>query len=388
MKTLATTSTMLLAATALWAATGPTSAAEDYLIGLIAGTTGAYGSTGIATVNGSQMAVDEINAAGGVDGHKFKLESHNDNASATVSGQLYEKLLSEKAIVIAGSPDTGPVTAQLAERHKFPTIGIVDDGGLTVNPKGPKGPPNAWVFDFGLNTFAWGEKIGEHSLKHCPDGLAVLHDPSTYGQGGLFGIQLAYDKAGKKIAMDHTITENWSTGATAGLMPEVNAIKAAGIKCVDVWLTPQDQAAFVQDLHSIGYDAIVYGNDETNADDTYSNLAGELADGTITAMLTTELHPSPELTAFRESYKKAFGVDATPFSAGAYDSIKMLAQVIKAEKSTKPKDLQKGFNEVKDFKGLTGNIGFNKDSHITITAEQITLVKYDAKSKTWVEVTD
>ncbi|TIT00228.1 MAG: hypothetical protein E5W74_35955, partial [Mesorhizobium sp.] len=73
--------------------------------------------------------------------------------------------------------------------------------------------------------------------------------------------------------MDHTITENWSTGATAGLMPEVNAIKAAGIKCVDVWLTPQDQAAFVQDLHSIGYDAIVYGNDETNADDTYSKLA-------------------------------------------------------------------------------------------------------------------
>ncbi|MBN9070735.1 MAG: ABC transporter substrate-binding protein [Rhizobiales bacterium] len=370
MKKLATTSTLLLAATAMWATTGRTSAADDYLIGLIAGTTGAYGSTGIATVNGSQMAVDEI------------------NASATLSGQLYEKLLSEGAIVIAGSPDTGPVTAQLAERHKFPTIGIVDDGGLTVNPDGPKGPPNPWVFDFGLNTFAWGEKIGEHALKHCPDGLAVLHDPSTYGQGGLFGIQLAYDKAGQKIAMDHTITENWSTGATAGLMPEVNAIKAAGIKCVDVWLTPQDQAAFVQDLQSIGYEAIVYGNDETNADDTYSSLAGELADGTITAMLTTELHPSAELAAFREAYKSKFGVEATPFSAGAYDSIKMLAQVIGDVKSTKPENLQKGFNAVKDFKGLTGNIGFSEDNHITINADQITLVKYDSKSKTWVEVSD
>ena len=50
--------------------------------------------------------------------------------------------------------------------------------------------------------------------------------------------------------MDQAITENWWTGATIGLMPQVNAIKAAGLKCVVVWLTPQDQAAFVQDLHS------------------------------------------------------------------------------------------------------------------------------------------
>ncbi|TIW77124.1 MAG: hypothetical protein E5V52_17895, partial [Mesorhizobium sp.] len=113
-----------------------------------------------------------------------------------------------------------------------------------------------------------------------------------------------------------------------------------------------------------------------------------LADGTITAMLTTELHPGPELLAFKDAYKKKFNVDATPFSAGAYDSIKMLAQVIKDVKSTNPKDLQKGFNAVQGFKGMTGNIGFSEKSHITITAEQVTLVKYDAKSKTWVEVTD
>ncbi len=168
----------LAATTALSAAqTSARAAEEPYLIGLIAGTTGAYGSTGVATVNGAQMAVDKINASGGVLGRQLKLDPHNDDASATVSGQLYEKLIAAGAIAIAGSPDTGPVTAQLAVRHKFPTIGVVDDGGLTVNTEGPNAPPNPWVFDFGLNTFAWGEKIGEYALKHCPDGIAVLHDP-------------------------------------------------------------------------------------------------------------------------------------------------------------------------------------------------------------------
>jgi ABC-type branched-subunit amino acid transport system substrate-binding protein len=389
MRTLATT-TALLAATALCGVASQVRAAgnESYLIGLIAGTTGAYGSTGVATVNGAQMAVDKINAAGGVLGRQLKLDPHNDDASATVSGQLFEKLVAAGAVAIAGSPDTGPVTAQLATRHKIPTIGVVDDGGLTVNPEGPTAAPNPWVFDFGLNTFAWGEKIGNYALKHCPDGIAVLHDPSTYGQGGLFGIQLAYDKAGKKIAIDHPITENWSTGATTGLMPEVNAMKAAGIKCVDAWLTPQDQAAFEQDLHSSGYDAMVFGNDETNADDTFSKLAGDIANGTVSAVLTSDLHPSPELLAFREDYKKKFNVEATPFAETSYDSIMMLAQVIKDAKSTKPADLQKGFNAVQGFKGITGDLGFTEKNHITINAEQLTLVKYDAASKQWVEVKD
>lgn len=376
----------LVASTALISAASAAHADDEILVGLIAGTTGAYGSTGIATLNGATLAVDEINAAGGVMGRKIKLESYNDNASATLSGQFFAKLVSNGAVAIAGSPDTGPTTAELAIRYKIPTIGVVDDGGLTVNPDGPDGPPNPWVFDFGLNTFAWGGKIGEHALKNCPDGLAVLHDPSTYGMGGLYGIEQVYKAAGKKIALDHSITENWSTGATAGLMPEVQAIKDAGIKCVDVWLTPQDQAAFQQDLQAVGYKATVYGNDETNADDTFVKLAGDLADGTITAALTSGLHPSPELQKFREAYKAKFNLESSPFAETSYDSIIMLAHVIETAKSTEPEALQKGFNAVQGFKGITGDLSFDEKNHITITKDQVSLVKYDAAAKSWVEL--
>ncbi|HWJ73905.1 MAG TPA: ABC transporter substrate-binding protein [Kaistia sp.] len=376
----------LVASTALIAAASSAHAEDDILVGLIAGTTGAYGSTGVATLNGATLAVDQINAAGGVMGRKIKLESYNDNASATLSGQFFAKLVSNGAVAIAGSPDTGPTTAELAIRYKIPTIGVVDDGGLTVNPDGPDGPPNPWVFDFGLNTFAWGGKIGEHALKNCPDGLAVLHDPSTYGMGGLYGIEQVYKAAGKKVALDHSITENWSTGATAGLMPEVQAIKDAGIKCVDVWLTPQDQAAFLQDLQAIGYKATVYGNDETNADDTFAKLAGDLAEGTITAALTSGLHPSPELKKFREDYKAKFNLESSPFAETSYDSIIMLKQVIEAVKSTEPEALQKGFNAVQGFKGITGDLGFDEKNHITITKDQVSLVKYDTATKSWTEL--
>jgi len=359
---------------------------EPILIGLIAGTTGAYGSTGVAVVNGAQMAVDELNANGGVLGRQIKLDAHNDNADATLSGQLFAKLVSDGAVAIAGSPDTGPVTAELAQRHKTPNIGVVDDGGLTIYKDGPEAPPNPWSFSFGLNTFAWGEKIGEYALKNCPGGLAVLHDPTTYGEGGFFGIKLAYDAAGEKIAVNETITENWSTGATAGLMPQVTALKDKGIKCVDVWLTPQDQAAFVQDLRAANYEMTVFGNDETNADDTFASLAGDLADGMITAALTSGLHPSPELVAFREAYKKQFDLESTPFAETSYDSIKMFAKVMESAPSLEPDDLRMQLEKTQGYQGITGTLGFSEKDHITITKDQISLVKYDTASKSWVEV--
>src|ERR1700691_6556133 len=75
--------TTLAAATALSAAqTSARAAGEPYLVGLIAGTTGAYGSTGVATVNGAQMAADKINASGRVRGRPLQLDPHNDDASA------------------------------------------------------------------------------------------------------------------------------------------------------------------------------------------------------------------------------------------------------------------------------------------------------------------
>jgi branched-chain amino acid transport system substrate-binding protein len=102
------------------------------LIGLIAGTTGAHGSIGVAAVSGAQLAVDKIDAAGGVLGRQARLDANNDDVSRILSGQLFAKLVSAGAFAIAGSLETGPVTAELGIRHNIPTTGVVDDGGLTV----------------------------------------------------------------------------------------------------------------------------------------------------------------------------------------------------------------------------------------------------------------
>jgi branched-chain amino acid transport system substrate-binding protein len=358
------------------------SSGSTILVGSIAGTTGAYGSTGVAMVNGAKLAIADLNAQGGALGKKFSLQSYNDQASATLSSQLFRRLVSAGAVAIAGSGDTGPATSAMADRLHIPNIGAVDDAGLTIYPNGPAKPPLEWVWSWGLNTFAYGGIDAHYALKHCK-GLAVLHDPASYGEGGDAGIKLAYSQAGKKIAVDDAITEDWSTGATIGLTNEINKIKSSGADCVVVWLTQQDTARFVQTLKTTGVKLTVLGNDEMNADNTFASLAGKDANGAIGAMLTTELRPTKALLDFRKRYKAQFHLDATPFAVANYDAIMLLGQVIKKAGSTDPNKLKDGLNSVKGYKGLQGTVSFSEQNHATVVESNLTLTRYDAKSKTW-----
>ena len=146
-------------------------------------------------VNGGKLAVQKLNENGGINGEKFKLTNYNDKADPTLSSQLFQRLVSDGAVAVLGSGDTGPATASMAERLHVVNTGAVDDAGLTIYPDGAGKPPYDWVFSFGLNTYAWGEALGDYALENCK-GLAVLHDPSTYGEGGNEGIKIAYEEKG------------------------------------------------------------------------------------------------------------------------------------------------------------------------------------------------
>jgi branched-chain amino acid transport system substrate-binding protein len=373
-----------IAATVAIAAAASTSRSSggSILVGSIAGTTGAYGSTGVAMVNGAKMAIDDLNARGGALGKKFTLKSYNDQASATLSSQLYQRLVSAGAVAVAGSGDTGPATAAMAQRLHIPNIGAVDDAGITIYPNGPSKPPFEWVWSWGLNTFAWGAIDAHYAMKNCK-GLAVLHDPSTYGGGGDAAIKLAYHGSSKKIVLDDSISEDWSTGATVGLTNEINKIKSAGADCVVVWLTPQDTARFMQTLKSTGVKLTVLGNDEINADPTFSSLAKAAGNGAIGAELKTQLNPTKALTSFQKRYKARFHIASTAFAVANYDAIMMLGQVIRSTKSTDPNKLKDGLNSVRNYHGLQGTVSFSKQNHATLTEKQLTLVKYNAAKNKW-----
>ena len=361
------------------AASRPSSSAP-IVIGAIAGTTGAYGSTGVAVINGTIMAVDQINASGGVLGRQLKLVWGNDDASATTSALDFKKFVSEGAIAMLGSPDTATTTVALADSMHLPDLGAIDDGGPAIYPDGPTKAPAPWAWSNSLNTYAWGQAVGEYAMKSCPSGLAVLHDPTFYGLGGLAGIEESYTK---QLKLDDAISEDWSSGATQSLDAEIANIKSSGARCVDVWLTPQDEAAFVNEMHSLGDHFTVLGNDETSADNTFASLAGANANGVLSAELTASYSPDAKVKAFAAAYLKEFKIATTPFAELSYDAVFMLAKAITAGHSTSAASIQKQLNSISNYPGLTGTLSFTPQVHVTINAKQLTLVRYSTAQKGW-----
>ncbi|HUZ21562.1 MAG TPA: ABC transporter substrate-binding protein [Acidimicrobiales bacterium] len=355
-------------------------ASKPIVIGAIAGTTGAYGSTGQAVINGTQMAVAKINASGGVLGRQLKLVWGNDGASATTASLDFKKFVSEGAVAMLGSPDAATTTVALADSTHLPDLGAIDDGGPAIYPHGPSKPPAPWAWSNSLNTYAWGQAVGEYAMKSCPTGLAVLHDPTFYGLGGLAGIQESYKKP---LKLNDAISEDWASGSTTSLDSEISAIKKSGADCVDVWLTPQDEAAFVNEMHSLGDHFTVLGNDETSADSTFAGLAGANANGVLSAELTAAYSPNASVKAFAAAYKKQFKIATTPFAELSYDAVFMLANAITAGHSTAPGSIQKQLNKISSYKGLTGSLTFTPQQHVTINAAQLTLVKYSTAKKAW-----
>jgi branched-chain amino acid transport system substrate-binding protein len=360
------------------------------LVGSIMPLSGAYATTGIAADNSAKMAVDKINASGGVLGKKLVVKYADDGANSTTSALLFKKYVSAGAVAILGSGDTASTTVALADSMKIPDIGLIDDGGSAIYPNGPGKAPYPWAWSTSLNGYAVGAALGNYAKASCSNGLYVIHDSTYYGLGGLTGIETVIPA--NKLAGNDSINENWSSSqpASTTLQTEVNNVISSKASCVEVWLTPQDEATFVQLLNTAGGDSVtVLGNDETNSDSTFSSLVTNAVLSKmkiISANLKVVQSPTAADKAFNAAYKAKYHITATVWGQIQYDGVMILAKAINAAGSTKPAAIAAQLNKITNYPGLTGVLSFTKMIHTTINGAQFVPVQYDASGSsltTW-----
>jgi branched-chain amino acid transport system substrate-binding protein len=366
------------------AAATASAGSKPILIGSIMPETGAYSAIGQAADNSAKMAVTAINKAGGVLGRKLKIVYTNDDANTTTSALLFKKFVSEGATAILGSGDTATTTVTLASQYKIPDIGLIDDGGTAIYPKGPGKAPYPWAWSTSFNGFAVGQALGIYASNNCPNGLYIVHDGTYYGLGGLAGFQISYKKT---LKGNDTIDENWSSSqpAAAAMDAEIGKIVSSGASCADVWLTPQDQATFLNEVAQLGDTGkfVVMGNDDTDSDTTMTSLAGANANGMITADLTVLHTVTAADKAYTALYKKLYKIAPTPWGMVQYDAVNILAKAITAAGSTNAAKLKTQLNKITNFPGLTGKLTFTSLIHTSINGPQFTPVKYSSTTKTW-----
>ncbi len=245
-------STQTSAGNSATVSTEPSEAAGEIVIGYVGPMTGNSASMGLATDQGIQLAVKEINANGGIMGHTIKYVSRDDASDPTTSKTMVEELIDkEKVTMMVGQPNSTCVQAAeeyVNENKVIQIINIATNTALT-DPE---------TFPYSFRTFfpspVQADALANMAKENGFQKIVLLGDNSALGNDGIAAMQAALEKAG----VEYVEAIQYTSG-DADLTPVAEKIKADGADCALAWTLGADAAKIVAALSRIGYmDNLVY----------------------------------------------------------------------------------------------------------------------------------
>ena len=333
------------------AVSGTTVQAQDTIkIGLVNEATGPNAEAGVFTVNGAKLALDEINAAGGVLGRKLELKLEDNQSTNPGTVLAFSKLLGEPGIVaIIGPIRSTQIQAASPTIAKagIPTmIGGTDPNLTKVN--------NRWVFRGRPNDSFSSRVIADFGINELKfKKWAIIHSTDAFGAGGMNALTAALKNAGITPVLVQGYTNN-----SQDFTPVVLAVKKSGADIIGSYMTNSpDVGIFAKQLRQLGVNTQWIGSPSL-VSVTAMNLAGPALHG-IYSVADFTPDASTESKLYTKRYRDTYKIEPDVFSSWAYDAMKVLALAIGSAKATTPDAIRKGIVGIKGYKGVEGEYTFD-----------------------------
>ena len=325
--------------------------------------TGNVANYGNATLEGLQLAIDEANEAGGINGKKIELVSVDDKSEAAESINAATKLISDDDVkVIVGPATTGLVLAetQTATDAKVPIIAPCATSPEATVENGKVKP---YVFRSCFIDPQQGEVMATFAAKELKAKTAVIYvdNSSDYSKNLAKVFKEKFEAAGGKVVMEEAfLQKDQDFKATLTKLKTANA---------DVMFVPayyEEVGKIVKQAREMGINSAILGTD--GWDDTkVVDIAG--ADALNNTFFSTHYsEKDAEVQGFIEAYKKKFNRAPNVFAALGYDAGKMLVDALKRAGSSDTEKIREALEATKDLKVGTGTISMDKNHNPIKTA--------------------
>lgn len=348
-----------------------TSDNDNIKLGITIPTTGQYSNYGNSTLNGMNLAIEEINNNGGIGGKKIEVELLDDKGEVTDAVTSYNKLVGDGVDAVIGSITSAPSLA-VAEASKNDFIPVITPTGTEVNITSDK--PNVFRTCF-TNPYQ-GELLAIFSKNNLNAKTAsiLVNTSSDYS----VGIADNFEKKAKELGIEILSRESYGNNDTdfkAQLTtiskdnPDVLLIPEYYEKLS--LITPQARISGINStfIGGDGWDGILKTMDKNSYDiveNSYFTNHFSLDD------------ESEEVKDFIEKYRENYNEDPTAFSALGYDTIYILKNGFENAKSDKNEDRVEAINSI-DFKGITGSFKFDENNNPKKAASIIKIVDGEYK---------
>ena len=311
-----TETTAAAAADATTAAAGASSEASSdkvFKIGGIGPVTGAAAVYGLAVKNGAQIAVDEINADGGINGYQIEFNFQDDEHDAEKSVNAYNTLKDWGVQVLMGTVTSAPCVA-VADKTNADNVFQITPSGSSVECAQN---PNVFrvCFSDPDQGAASATYIAENKLA---EKIAVIYDSSDVYSSGIYE-KFAAEAANQGLEI--VDAEAFTADSNKDFSTQLQKAKDAGADLVFLPIYYTEASLILKQADTMGYAPKFFGCDGMDGILQVENFDTKLAEG---LMLLTPFaaDAQDELTQkFVTSYKENYGETPIQFAADAYDAI-------------------------------------------------------------------
>jgi branched-chain amino acid transport system substrate-binding protein len=353
---------------------GPSESTGDTIkIGVYGDMTGPTSSFGQSTKNGIDLAVEEINAAGGVNGKKLLVVSEDDQGRPEQAKTVVSKLISQdkvQALLGEVASTNSLAAAPVAQEAKIPMI-TPSSTNTKVTEVGDFISRVCFIDPFQGAVMA---KFSANTLKAKT--AAILGDVnSDYSKGLTQSFEEEFTRLGGKVVAKEAYTQ--TDPDFKGQLTKIRNLNP------DVIYVPgyYGQVGIIaRQARELGMNMPLMGGDGWDSPEIWK-LGGDALKNTFISNHYSAENPAPEIQNFVKAYQAKFKVVPDSLAALAYDAAKVLADAIKRAGGTDSTKLRDAINATKDFPGVTGKITLDAKRNAVKPAVVLELTPSEGKMK-------
>ncbi|MBS3125769.1 penicillin-binding protein activator [Candidatus Woesearchaeota archaeon] len=312
---------------------------EPIHIGSILILSGEGASWGIAAKNGIDIAVEKINAEGGIGGRLVSIDHQDDKSDPKIALSAFENLVQTKGInIIIGTTWSRSGLALVQQADQNQVLMISPSLGVKEFNEGSKFLFNTWPHDFILS-----EKLAELVFSQGHRNVAVFGQQEVWVQDQTNAFKRRFEELGGTVSV---LLEP----APSDVDLRADAAKVRDAKVDAVVLTNGVVNAGViaaKRIRELGIDLPFYS---MSLDANIVSQAGEAYEGLV---FPTFLTPTKEFT---QEYKQKFGLAPDIGADSAFDAVMMLAHAMNETGSTDPAVLKDALANIKEWNGASGHL--------------------------------
>ena len=334
--------------------------------------TGGAAAFGAQLKMGAEQAVEDINAAGGVNGQKISIQVGDDASDPKQGISVANKFVGDGVTWVVGHFNSSV---------SIPTSGVYNENGLlqitpaSTNPgltnPDPKTGESKWnVF----RTCGRDDQQGAVAADYITSALkskkiAIVHDKTTYGKGLADETKKAMNAKGVK----EVLYEGINTGEK-DFSALVSKIKQSGAEYLYWGGVFTEGGLIVRQMRDQGVGAILIGADGI-ATDEFAAIAGPGAEGTLMTF-SPDPRTNPANKDIVEVFRKK-GFEPQAYTLYSYAAVQIIKQAAEEAKTLDPKKVAEVMNSGKVFKTVLGDIAFDKKGDVSNDGYTVGGVKKD-----------